>query len=265
MTTETDAGAAPTKAMQKVTKAAQEAEVSGARTETPQGIGHLAIIMDGNGRWATKRGLPRVMGHRAGVEAVRRIVRLCPTYRIQHLTIYALSTENWKRPETETQALLSLLSEFIDKELATLVQEGVSIRVLGDLSPLPQALQAKIAHAVSSTVGMENLILSIALNYGGRRELLRAAQAMAKRALDGEDPEDWSEDDFAKELYTHDLPEPDLLIRTGGDLRVSNFLLWQIAYTELWCTETYWPDFGEKELAEAIHVFRSRERRFGGI
>ena len=228
-------------------------------------ITHLAVIMDGNGRWAQKKGLPRAMGHREGVEALKRLVRLCPQYRIQYLTVYAFSTENWKRPEAEIQTLMALLHEFIDKELATLKEQGVRVRVLGDISPLQPSLREKINHAVSSTSKLGNLHLSIALNYGGRQELLRGAKALARRAMAGEEPEDWREEDFASELYTAGLPEPDLLIRTGGDYRISNFLLWQTAYTEMWHTETFWPDFGEKELKEAIAAFGGRQRRFGGV
>jgi len=228
-------------------------------------LNHLAIIMDGNGRWAKEKGLPRSLGHRAGVETLKKIVELCPKYAIRYLTVYALSTENWKRPKTEIQALMALMSEFIDKELALLKRKGVCIRVLGDLDPLEPALREKVDHAVLSTAGLENLTLSLALNYGGRQELLYGAKALARRALSGESPESWREEDFARELYTRDLPEPDLLIRTGGDLRVSNFLLWQIAYAELWCTDTYWPDFGEEELSEALTSFQGRQRRFGGV
>ena len=232
--------------------------------EAPR-LSHIALIMDGNGRWAQQRGLPRTLGHRAGVDALRRVVRLCPIHHISYLTVYALSTENWKRPAAEVQALIALLNEYIDVELAELVKQGVRIRILGDIRMLQPGLRAKLENAVAATAHNGTLHLSIALNYGGRQELLRGAKALAERALRGEDPESWQEADFAKELYTGDLPEPDLLIRTGGDLRVSNFLLWQIAYTELWCTQTYWPDFGEKDLLEAISAFASRQRRFGGI
>ncbi|MCL2121540.1 MAG: polyprenyl diphosphate synthase [Clostridiales bacterium] len=226
---------------------------------------HLAVIMDGNGRWAQRRGLPRAMGHREGVEALRRLVRLCPKYEIRYLTVYAFSTENWKRPEAEIQTLMLLIHEFLDRELIVLKEQGVRIRILGDIGPLQPALREKIKNAVSTTAGLEKLHLSVALNYGGRQELLRSAKALAKRALKGENPDDWREEDFAGELYTGDLPEPDLLIRTGGDTRISNFLLWQIAYTEFWSTETYWPDFGEKELAEAMTAFTNRQRRYGGV
>jgi undecaprenyl diphosphate synthase len=226
---------------------------------------HLAVIMDGNGRREKKRGLPRVLGHRAGMNAVRKIVELCPRYGIRYLTVYAFSTENWKRPEAEVNALMSLLDEFIDRELAELKKNGVSVRILGDILPLASELQKKINEAVLSTADNQNLTLSLALNYGGRQELLRGARALAKRALNGEKPEDWREEDFACELYTGDMPDPDLLIRTGGDMRISNFLLWQSAYTEFWCTDTFWPDFDEEALSEALTAFRGRQRRFGGV
>ena len=229
------------------------------------GLSHLAIIMDGNGRWAKQRGLPRAMGHRAGVEALRRVVESCPGLGVKELTVYALSTENWKRPKAEIQTLMTLLNEYISNELATLKKNGVKIRVLGDLSPLEAGLRDKIEDAVRTTADNARLTLSLALNYGGRQELLRGAKALARRALDGEDPDSWEEKDFAEELYTAGLPEPDLLIRTGGDQRVSNFLLWQIAYTEMWTTDTWWPDFGEKDLHEALDAYRGRERRFGGV
>jgi len=244
----------------------QRDTAGGSRKDPPGDTpAHLAIIMDGNGRWAQKKGLPRVLGHRAGVEALRRTVEFCPAHQIRYLTVYAFSTENWKRPKAEVQALMALLEEFFDKELAALNRNGVAIRILGDLLPLTPELRRKILGAVESTAVNQRLTLSLALNYGGRQELLRGAKALAIRALNGENPEDWREEDLAGELYTKDLPEPDLLIRTGGDLRVSNFLLWQIAYTELWCTETFWPDFGEKELTEALTAFRGRERRYGGV
>ena len=228
-------------------------------------VKHLAVIMDGNGRWAEHRGQPRALGHRAGVDALRNLVKLCPVHGIEYLTVYAFSTENWKRPAAEVQALMALLGEYIDKELAVLVRQGVCIRVLGDISPLAGALRAKIEHAVATTAGLGALTLSIALNYGGRQELLRAAKTLARRALDGEDPDRWQEEDFADALYTRGLPEPDLLIRTGGDMRYSNFLLWQIAYTELWSTRAWWPDFGEQDLLDALAAFAGRQRRFGGV
>lgn len=233
--------------------------------ESPKGAAHVAIIMDGNGRWAQKRGLPRPMGHRAGVEALKRIVEACPDLGIRYLSVYAFSTENWKRPQAEVRALMALLNEFIDKELAGLKRNGVQIRVLGDLAPLERSLAEKIRHAVDETKENGRLILSLALNYGGRQELLRAAKALAKRALAGEDPEAWREEDLAEELYTAKLPDPDLLIRTGGELRTSNFLPWQLVYTELWSTGVYWPEFTVAEFTRALEEFAKRQRRFGGV
>ena len=235
---------------------------SGVQQAAQGGPSHVAVIMDGNGRWAQKRGLPRAMGHRAGVDALRRVVELCPAHQIKYLTVYAFSTENWRRPPAEIQALMGLLDEYIDQELAVLRRDGARIRILGDISPLAPSLQKKITGAVETTSQNERLHLSIALNYGGRQELLRGARALARRALGGEDPDRWKEEDFADELYTGDLPDPDLLIRTGGDLRASNFMLWQIAYAEWWNTEVYWPDFGERELLEALAAYRGRQRRF---
>ncbi|MDR1192775.1 MAG: di-trans,poly-cis-decaprenylcistransferase [Peptococcaceae bacterium] len=226
---------------------------------------HLAVIMDGNGRWAKGRGLPRLMGHRAGVEALKRIVEACPRQGIDYLTVYAFSTENWRRPSQEVRGLMGLLGEYIDRELERLRENGVRIRVLGDLAPLAPALAAKIRQSVAATAANRRLTLSLALNYGGRQEILRAARALAARALAGEDPAAWREDDVAAALDTAGMPDPDLLIRTGGDLRVSNFLLWQIAYTEIWTTASFWPDFSEAELGEALLSFRGRQRRFGGV
>jgi undecaprenyl diphosphate synthase len=192
-------------------------------------------------------------------------VELCPGKGITCLTVYAFSTENWRRPQAEVRALMALLNEFIDKELAVLHQNGVCIRILGDITPLAPGLRKKIGCAVDLTAQNQALTLALALNYGGRQELLRAAKALAYRALAGENPAAWQEKDLAAELFTGDLPEPDLLIRTGGDLRISNFLLWQTAYTEFWYTGVFWPDFGEKELMDAINAFTGRQRRFGGV
>ena len=226
---------------------------------------HLAVIMDGNGRWATQRNLPRTLGHREGAQALRRLVSLCPAYNIKYLTVFAFSTENWKRPATEVQALMSLLSEFISKELADLIKEGVRLRFIGDMTPLNQGLREKIDDARERTKDLDKLILTIALNYSGRQDLLRAAKALAKRALAGEDPDSWDESDLNDELYTRDTPEPELMLRTGGEQRVSNFMLWQIAYTEFWHTPVLWPDFNEDALREALSAFFNRQRRFGGV
>ncbi len=226
---------------------------------------HVAIIMDGNGRWAQAQGLPRALGHKAGMESLRSIVEACPDLGIEYLTVYAFSTENWKRPRLEIEALMRLMSEYIDSELDRLNRKGVSIRILGDIQPIPAALRSKVEGAVAMTSGNQGLRFSIALNYGGRQDILQAAQALAKRALHGEDPDRWTEEDLQKCLYTGDMPDPDLMIRTGGDLRISNFLLWQLAYSELWTTSTYWPDFTPEHLAGAIQDYCGRQRRFGGI
>lgn len=233
--------------------------------DSPYGAAHVAIIMDGNGRWAQKRGMPRPVGHRAGVEALKRIVEACPELGIRYLTVYAFSTENWKRPATEVKALMGLLNEFIDKELAGLKKNGVQIRVLGELEGLEPKLADKIRNAIAATRDNRRLTLALALNYGGRRELLRAAQALARRALSGEDPASWREEDLEAQLYTAGMPDPDLLIRTGGELRTSNFLPWQMAYTELWSTQAFWPDFTPEELTRALEDFAKRHRRFGGV
>lgn len=226
---------------------------------------HVAIIMDGNGRWAQTKGLPRALGHKAGMESLRKIVEACPELGIEYLTVYAFSTENWKRPKLEIEALMRLMSEYIDSELDRLHRNGVCIRILGDINPIPAALRSKVEAAAALTAGNRGLKFSIALNYGGRQDILQAAQTLAKRALQGENPDQWTEEDFQKCLYTGAMPDPDLMIRTGGDLRISNFLLWQLAYAELWTTQTYWPDFTPEHLAGAIQDFCGRQRRFGGI
>lgn len=235
-------------------------------TESGQkGPQHVAIIMDGNGRWAQAKGLPRTLGHRAGTQTIKTIVEACPSLGIRYLTVYAFSTENWKRPTQEVSALMGLLGEYIDSELERLKQNGVKVQILGDLTPMAQALRSKIQKAVFETMDNDKLVFSIALNYGGRQELLRAAKKLAKRALNGEDPDLWTEADLAAGLYTAQMPDPDLLIRTGGELRLSNFLLWQMAYGEIWTTPAYWPDFTPAHLAQAIQDFQERNRRFGGI
>jgi len=226
---------------------------------------HIAVIMDGNGRWAQQKGWPRVLGHRAGVNALKKIVEACPDLGIKYLTVYAFSTENWKRPAKEIEALMKLLCEYIDKELNGLKENGVKVQVLGDIQILESNVRAQVEKAINETRENTGLHFSIALNYGGRQEILRAAQLLARKALEGQDPAVWTEEDFQACLYTKDIPDPDLLIRTGGELRVSNFLLWQIAYTELWITPVYWPDFTPEMLAQAIKDYQMRQRRFGGI
>lgn len=223
---------------------------------------HVAIIMDGNGRWARKRGMPRLVGHRAGTENVRRIVRACPEERIRYLTLYAFSTENWSRPQAEVRGLMRILGEFIDRETDALDAEGVQIKHLGRITGIPPSLQQRIGYAVERTKHNSRLTLSVALNYGGRAELIDAVQAMLR---DGVPPDAIDETCMARYLGTRDLPDPDLIIRTSGESRLSNFLLWQAAYSEFWISPDMWPDFGPAQLHEALTDFRKRERRFGRV
>lgn len=242
------------------------------RKSNPAGISedriprHIAIIMDGNGRWAQKRLLPRTMGHRAGMNTLKEIVRACDDIGVSVLTVFAFSTENWKRPREEVDYLMTLLIEFLRKELNELIQNQVHIRVSGDYQVLPRECQVEINRALESTRNNTGLVLNIALNYGARKEILQAAAALAEQVSRGEvAPEEITEDLFANLLSTSGLPDPDLLIRTAGEMRISNFLLWQIAYTELWVTERMWPDFTREDLYQAIRSFQSRDRRFGGL
>ena len=228
---------------------------------------HIAFIMDGNGRWAKRRGLPRTMGHRAGVEALIKIVEHCGELGIKYLSVYAFSTENWSRPKKEIDALMQLLVEFMDKNLKRLNEKGVQIRILGELDDrFPAKVTDKIKSALELTAGNQNMILNIALNYGGRSEIVRAARMLAQEAAEGKlDPQEITEEVFGKYLYTRECPSPDLLIRTSGEQRISNFLLYQCAYAEMYFPETFFPDFDEKKLDKALEVFRSRDRRYGNI
>jgi undecaprenyl diphosphate synthase len=228
--------------------------------------GHVAIIMDGNGRWAGARGLPRFMGHREGMKAVRRVVTACLDLDIGHLTLYAFSKENWSRPPEEIAALMRLLSEYVERDKKELAAKGVRVRVLGDKSRLsPPALSA--VEAIERTTADGGvLVLNLAISYGARDEILSAARILATRCRSGEmEPEDIDEDSFSAVLYTVGSPDPDLLVRTSGEMRVSNFLLWQIAYSEIHVTPVLWPDFGEQDLYEAVLEYQRRERRFGGV
>lgn len=227
---------------------------------------HVAIIMDGNGRWATTRGLPRVAGHREGAKAVRAIVRASGSLGLRYLTLYAFSTENWSRPEDEVSTLMRLLEESIYAELPMLMDNRVRLRVIGRPEGVPTAVRRGIDHVVRETRDNTGLTLVMAFNYGGRDELLDAFRGLAARVRAGVlDPAAITEADVRAALYTADLPDPDLLIRTSGEMRVSNFLLWQIAYTELWITPTLWPDFGPADLYRAVADFQGRTRRFGGV
>jgi undecaprenyl diphosphate synthase len=223
---------------------------------------HVAVIMDGNGRWARRRGLPRSAGHRAGVERVRTVIRMSSDIGIRYLTLYAFSTENWKRPEGEVNTLMSLLVEYLVRELPELHEKRVRIRTLGDISALPEKVRAEIERAVVTTKDNTGLTVNMAINYGGRQELVAAV----RRALaDGVKPEQIDEAWISSALYTAGEPDPDLMIRTSGEARISNFLLYQLAYAELYFTDTYWPDFDEAEYAKALADFAGRGRRFGGV
>jgi undecaprenyl diphosphate synthase len=225
---------------------------------------HVAIIMDGNGRWAQKKGMLRVMGHRQGVRTVKEIVRAAPEVGVKILTLYAFSTENWKRPALEVQALMSLLKTYLQSELAELAANDVSLRCLGEKRKLPQDVQVLLEEVMAATADNSRLVLNLALNYGGRNEIVRAARNLARRAKAGQlDPEEISEEIFGGCLDTAGLPDPDLVIRTGGESRLSNFLLWQASYAELYVTDILWPDFTGKDLRQAVEYYQNRQRRFG--
>ena len=227
---------------------------------------HVAIIMDGNGRWARARGLPRVAGHREGVRAAREVVRAAGELGVEYLTLYAFSSENWTRPSSEVRFLMDLLESSIDRELPELHRNNVRLRVIGRAEGLPAAVRRGIERAERATTGNKGLNLIVALNYGARAELVDAFHRLGRRLLSGElRLEEVDEAEVANTLYTEGVPDPDLLIRTSGEMRISNFLLWQIAYTELWITPTPWPDFRPRELYRAVADFQARERRFGGV
>ncbi|MCL2336355.1 MAG: isoprenyl transferase [Firmicutes bacterium] len=227
---------------------------------------HVAIIMDGNGRWATWRGMPRSFGHRAGVKALRRVVELCVELQIKHLTVYAFSTENWKRPLEEVNILMDLLVEYLYKEIDELCANNVKINPIGILAELPEKARTAVYAARERSGANTGMVFNVALNYGGRAELVQAIRAIVGKVSEGRlRVEDIDGEVLAAHLYTAAQPDPDLLIRPSGDYRVSNFLLWQLAYTELWLTDTMWPDFSKQELLKAFLDFQSRERRFGGL
>ena len=235
-------------------------------SDLPKTPEHVAIIMDGNGRWATSRGWPRLVGHRRGAERVREIVRACPDLGIKWLTLYAFSTENWKRSTEEVIGLMALFSRYIEREADRLAANGVRLRFIGDRTRLEPRLQQLMAGIEARTSGNVLLNLTIAINYGGRDEIRRAAQAIAQRVAQGElGPQGIDDSTISASLDTHDMPDPDLVIRTSGETRVSNFLLWQAAYSEYEFTPTLWPDFTPQEMARILDRFGGRERRYGGI
>jgi undecaprenyl diphosphate synthase len=223
---------------------------------------HIAIIMDGNGRWAKRRGLPRLAGHRAGTENIRRIVRECAEHGVRYLTLYAFSTENWSRPSREVDGLLRILGEFIDRETHNLHEEDVQIRHLGRLEGISEILKRKIHWAIDLTRDNQRLTLAVAFNYGGRSDIVDAVRALVAMGLP---PDAIDEQQIGDQLSTRGMPDPDLIIRTSGEWRLSNFLIWQAAYSEYWTTPIFWPDFGPEQLRQAIQDYGQRERRFGGL
>ena len=225
---------------------------------------HLAIIMDGNGRWAEQRRLPRILGHRKGVETVQKVVDECLELGIGYLTLYAFSSENWGRPRDEVDALMGLLGNFLKKELSQLQKRGIRLVAIGELDRLPEGTVKTLKDIIGKTEHNTNMVLNLALSYGSRNELTRVMQQLGKNIAEGILlPDNLSEHDIEARLDTRDIPSPDLLIRTSGEMRVSNFLLWQIAYTELYFTETLWPDFSHDELIQALQAYSNRQRRFG--
>ena len=226
---------------------------------------HIAVIMDGNGRWARRRHLPRVAGHRAGVKSVREIIEACCRLNLDALTLYAFSVENWKRPRSEVETLWDLLRHYLHRELPSLKRNNVRFQVIGRIYQLPENVQNDLDYAIVETSANSGLRLNVALNYGGRAELVDAVNSLLARARQLDTPLQVDEETLSNELYTAGLPDPDLLIRTSGEMRISNFLLWQIAYAEIWVTEQLWPDFRTLDLLHALLDYQKRERRYGGL
>jgi undecaprenyl diphosphate synthase len=227
---------------------------------------HVAVIMDGNGRWAKKLGLPRMAGHRQGARVLKKILRCCKDWGIKALTVYAFSTENWSRPMAEVEFLMVLFEKLLQKELAQMQQEGVRIRFLGDLNILPISLQQEINRAMVETANNQNVCLNVAINYGGRQEIIQACRQLAQQVQGGQLlPKNIDEHLFCEFLYTAGIGDPDLLIRTSGEMRLSNFLLWQMAYTEIYVTDTLWPDFSRETFKDALVNYQKRDRRFGKV
>jgi len=227
---------------------------------------HIAIIMDGNGRWARKRGLPRTVGHRQGVKAVKKVVRIAGEIGVKYLTLYTFSTENWNRPKEEISAIMRLLGETTRRELSELLENNVRLIATGDIEKLPPKRRDVLIDAINKTTDSTGLILNLALNYSGRTEIIEAVKSIAREVAAGRiDPDSINDALFVRHLQTNDLPDPDLLIRTSGEMRISNFLLWQTSYTELYVTDVLWPDFGEDDFLNAILNFQKRERRFGKV
>lgn len=227
---------------------------------------HIAIIMDGNGRWAKSRFMPRTYGHKVGVETIRKVVKECSRLGVKYLTLYAFSTENWKRPKEEVSALMGLLVKYLRNELEELHKNNVKILTIGDISKLPQACIEELDHAKEKTKDNRGLVMSLALNYGGRNDLVNAVKNISQEVVDGKiSVDDIGDDLISNHLSTKESPDPDLVVRTSGEQRLSNFLLWELAYSEFYFADIHWPDFDEKELQKAIFAYQSRDRRFGGI
>ncbi|MEH2250680.1 isoprenyl transferase [Nostoc sp.] len=227
---------------------------------------HVAVIMDGNGRWAKRQGLPRIMGHKRGVDALKDLLRCCQDWGIQALTAYAFSTENWKRPQEEVDFLMTLFQRVLRQELREMVEENVQIKFVGNLQDLPRSLQQEISRSMQETKDNRGIRFSVATNYGGRQEILQACQAIAKLVQQGMlQPDEINQQVFESHLYTAGITDPDLLIRTSGEMRLSNFLLWQMAYGEIYITDALWPDFDRAEFHRALCAYQQRERRFGKV
>lgn len=227
---------------------------------------HVAVIMDGNGRWAKRRGMPRIMGHRRGVDVLKDLLRCCRDWGIEALTAYAFSTENWGRPTEEVEFLMLLFERVLRRELKEMMEEDVRIRFVGNLAVLPNSLQSEISKAVEATSNNQGIQFTIATNYGGRQEIVNACKQIAQQIQTGQiAPDDIDESVFERYLYTNGICDPDLLIRTSGEMRISNFLLWQMAYAEIYVTETFWPDFDRAEFHQALTDYQQRERRFGKV
>ncbi|MCK4462956.1 MAG: isoprenyl transferase [Candidatus Omnitrophica bacterium] len=225
---------------------------------------HVAIIMDGNGRWAKARRLPKIMGHREGIKTVERIISACKGIGVKILTLYVFSTENWKRPGKEISGLMNLLENYLSKFASKLKKEGVRLNAIGDISGLPLPVQKRLKSAINFTRDNTSFTLNLAINYGSRREILEAAKSICRLSQSGSfDIEKLKEDDFSQYLYTKGMPDPDLLIRTSGEMRLSNFLLWQLSYTEIYVTEKLWPDFRKTDFIKAVEAYQTRKRRYG--
>ena len=243
-----------------------ELSIPNLKSPIPNVPRHVAIIMDGNGRWAKERGLPRLKGHEEGTQSVMAVLRAAKEAGVEYLTLYAFSTENWRRPKEEVDGLMTLLAKSMQTHAKELLDNKIRLRVMGEIERLPKAVQAGLRKLMDQSAKKYERTLIVALSYGSRKEITEAARAIARKAAAGElDPEEVNEETVAQHLYLPDVPDPELMIRTSGEMRLSNFLLWQLSYAELYVTETYWPEFREKEFFQALESFQRRGRRFGGV